>query len=848
MRTSGNLLLRVISLVTVGVALLIIGCLMNPMLGLAEEAGANVLFILDGSGSMWGRLDTVEKIVIAKERLSELVNELPENVNIGLMVYGHRSKGDCNDIELMTPVGPGNRERILAQIQTIIPKGKTPITQSIALAAQQLETLEDETSIVLVSDGEETCASDPCAYTKTQKEELAAKGITFTMHVVGFDVNAAQRTQLECIANAGGGRYFSAQNAMQLKAAFTEVKKEVIKQTTESVRLTVNETLWLDTYSPENVGYSGPVESQTILEQGASYLVTIEGTYSAWRAEDTRSFCNGTPEKKPMYPSPETKNGQVSGDAANAFANPSVWPPGCKEKLPRSGSSLRFSLDGGENWFEPEPLDPTLRKEHRYDYKITGQGRPLLVGFVDKPTSDNFGQFKIQLQNADSREKTTSQQEKVYKDTRGTQVRFALGDFSFADEVVFFEKGYPPAERELDMQPKEALGPPNHNEDAWQAGKGGRNVTLGCGGTLVLKFVDNVLIDVEGSDLYIFEVGKAVEPTFVAISKDGKEWVEIGKISGGKASVDISPFVKPGEEYQYVALVDLKSSCGTNESGPGADIDAVGAMGTILKTDIETSTLEFQQPTTFEEFKRQSPMIQSIVKQGELRVGFEAGYMPFEMMDKRGELIGFDIDLAQELAQEMGVKFVPVNTAWDGIIPALYKNEFDIIISGMTITAERGAHVAFSDPYILAGQRVVLNKKHEKTVTSYQDLNTRKYTVTSQRGTSAEEVIKKKLPKCTYKFFDAMSEAAFEVLNGNADAFVYDLPYCLVFMGAEGNNQLIMLDDKLTEEPLGFAIRKGDSGFLEWLNYFLQTIERDGRYEKIYHKWFGETGWVKELD
>lgn len=234
MKTSGNLLLRLISLVPVGVVILIIGCLMNPMLGLAEQAGANVLFILDGSGSMWGRLDTVEKIVIAKERLSELVNDLPENVNIGLMVYGHRSKGDCNDIELMTPVGPGNRERILAQMQTIIPKGKTPITQSIALAAQQLETLEDETNIVLVSDGEETCASDPCAYTKTQKEELAAKGITFTMHVVGFDVNAAQRTQLECIANAGGGRYFSAQNAMQLKAAFTEVKKEVTKKKEKS--------------------------------------------------------------------------------------------------------------------------------------------------------------------------------------------------------------------------------------------------------------------------------------------------------------------------------------------------------------------------------------------------------------------------------------------------------------------------------------------------------------------------------------------------------------------------------------------------------------------------------------
>ena len=147
----------------------------NPVL--AESGSANVLFILDGSGSMWARLDNIEKIVIAKERLSELVKELPENVNIGLMVYGHRSKGDCDDIELLTPLGAGHRETILTQIQAISPKGKTPITRSIELAAQQLETIEEETEIVLVSDGEETCEGDPCAYVKTLKE----KGIKFRL-------------------------------------------------------------------------------------------------------------------------------------------------------------------------------------------------------------------------------------------------------------------------------------------------------------------------------------------------------------------------------------------------------------------------------------------------------------------------------------------------------------------------------------------------------------------------------------------------------------------------------------------------------------------------------------------
>ena len=208
-------------------AAFVIGCLfmlVNP--AVAESARANVLFILDGSGSIWGQLDNVEKIVIAKEQLSELIKELPKNVNIGLIVYVHCSRGDCHDIELLTPLGAGNRATILKQIQAIHLKDQTPITRSIELAAKQLETLEQETEIVLVSDGEETCESDPCDYTRTLKE----KGLAFTMHVVGFDVNAEQQAQLECIAKAGGGRYFTAQNALQLKEAFTAVNAEIIKK------------------------------------------------------------------------------------------------------------------------------------------------------------------------------------------------------------------------------------------------------------------------------------------------------------------------------------------------------------------------------------------------------------------------------------------------------------------------------------------------------------------------------------------------------------------------------------------------------------------------------------------
>ena len=120
--------------------------------------------------------------------------------------------------------------------------------------------------------------------------------------------------------------------------------------------------------------------------------------------------------------------------------------------------------------------------------------------------------------------------------------------------------------------------------------------------------------------------------------------------------------------------------------------------------------------------------LEGILRRGTLRVGFEAGYMPFQMIDKRGGLrertlrpadirkggqqasfIGFDIDIAREMAKELGVTFVPVNTFWTSIIPALTVGRFDIIISGMSITPERQRKVDFADPYLTVGQTVPLD-------------------------------------------------------------------------------------------------------------------------------------------
>jgi len=240
--------------------------------------------------------------------------------------------------------------------------------------------------------------------------------------------------------------------------------------------------------------------------------------------------------------------------------------------------------------------------------------------------------------------------------------------------------------------------------------------------------------------------------------------------------------------------------------------------------------------------------IEQIMKRGELRVGFESGYVPFEMTNKKGEFIGFDMDYGRRLAKAMGVKFVPINTAWDGIIPALMTGKFDIIMGGMTITQERNLKVNFADPYIVVGQTILLNKKLKDKVLSYKDLNNPKYIVTSQMGTTGEQAIKKYIPKATYKGFEAQVEAGLEVINGKADALVYDLPFCGFLYGSQGKEKTIFLSDPFTYEPLAWAINKGDPDFLNYLNNFLRQSKGDGFYDRMYKKWITGVKWKAELE
>ena len=191
-------------------------------IAIAADPPRQVLLILDASGSMWGQIGGKAKIAIAKEVMSDLIQQLPSDLQVALMVYGHRHKDDCEGVEVMFPFEPLDRNQLVAGIHAIRPKGKTPIAHSISLAADEIKKTGQGGTIILVSDGEETCDGDPCKLVG----DLRAAGLDVIMHVVGFGVKGVASEQLGCIAKAGGGTYAEAADAGKLKAALAGALKK----------------------------------------------------------------------------------------------------------------------------------------------------------------------------------------------------------------------------------------------------------------------------------------------------------------------------------------------------------------------------------------------------------------------------------------------------------------------------------------------------------------------------------------------------------------------------------------------------------------------------------------------
>lgn len=217
-----------------------------------------------------------------------------------------------------------------------------------------------------------------------------------------------------------------------------------------------------------------------------------------------------------------------------------------------------------------------------------------------------------------------------------------------------------------------------------------------------------------------------------------------------------------------------------------------------------------------------------------LKVGTEATFAPFEFTNDKNEIIGFDIDLAKEIAKKLNRDLEIVNMDFDGLIPALQANQIDLAVAGMTVNPERRKTVNFSTPYYDASQVIVV-QKNNTSVTSRQDLEGKVIAVQlgTTGGDAAAEVANAKI-----KRFGKVNEAFLELDNGRADAVIIDAPVAKNYMQRFTN--LKISSEPFTEEQYAIAIKKENTELLEKVNQAISEIVDSGKYDEIYKQWFPE--------
>ncbi|WP_321491414.1 transporter substrate-binding domain-containing protein [uncultured Desulfobacter sp.] len=235
-------------------------------------------------------------------------------------------------------------------------------------------------------------------------------------------------------------------------------------------------------------------------------------------------------------------------------------------------------------------------------------------------------------------------------------------------------------------------------------------------------------------------------------------------------------------------------------------------------------------------------IIETIQKRKVMKVGMST-FVPWAMKDKQGRLIGYEIDVAKKLASDMGVEVEFIPTAWSGIIPALLTGKFDVIIGGMGITPQRNLKVNFTRPYEFSGMSMVAHKVKAQGFSTLEDFNKADVAIAVRMGTTAEQAARIYMPKASLKLFENESQALQELNLGRVHAVVSSAPMPLFHALKYPDKLFVPLKENFTNEPIGFALRKGDPDALNYFNNWILTMNAQGFLKERQDYWFGSKGW-----
>lgn len=249
-----------------------------------------------------------------------------------------------------------------------------------------------------------------------------------------------------------------------------------------------------------------------------------------------------------------------------------------------------------------------------------------------------------------------------------------------------------------------------------------------------------------------------------------------------------------------------------------------------------------EYPTT----ENPTPNLDRIIKSGKLVVGTFDDYVPFQMLDTKGELMGYNVDLMKDMAEQLGVELVVKKPAFNMLIPSLQNGDIDMIIAGMAISPKRALAVSCSIPYFYTGYCLMGNKKHEGTLVKYEDFDREGLVVGGMMGTPTVDHAKKAFKKAEVKEYRNLGVGFMAVVSDKADAVVVDEALAFYFTMLRPDKAYIV-EGRFTNDGHGIFMRHGQPDLVQWVNTYLQDFMDSPQYREAYAKWFENKDWWENL-
>jgi ABC-type amino acid transport substrate-binding protein len=242
-----------------------------------------------------------------------------------------------------------------------------------------------------------------------------------------------------------------------------------------------------------------------------------------------------------------------------------------------------------------------------------------------------------------------------------------------------------------------------------------------------------------------------------------------------------------------------------------------------------------------------SPVLSRIVKEGKLRVGLSGNQPPLNFTGKSGQTMGLEPDLARVLAKSMNVELVIVKRPFGELLDALEKGDVDMVMSGMTITPERNLRAAFVGPYFVSGKSVLAKTSKLASIDEETEINASSVKISVLAGSTSQRFVELVMPKATVLAAKDYDEGIAKLLDDEADAFIGDMPICVLSVLRHPEAKLATLTTPLTIEPIGIALPPNDAQLLNFVENTMGAIAMTGILDLLGEKWLEDGSWLREL-